>query len=212
MIKNKKLIYGTIFTIVLVVLITACNKSRGALTLEEVKKIQARHGNELMSIEGVVGIGIGECKGNLCFEVYLEDYSEDITNQIPKQIEGVEVSVKVTGPIKAEEQKFEKIITTRAGDLKLKYENGKATLSGALSRSTPCVDWQIIYGETSNIHPPKSVEFNIFNKNKDVICIQVLGEPQNISAELTATEETHYTVKLEDEVVFTGTLREEDIK
>jgi len=104
------------------------------------------------------------------------------------------------------QKSLEKAITTRAGELKLKYENGKAALSGALSRSTPCVDWQISYGETSNIHPPKSAEFNIFNRNKGVICIQMLGEPQNISAELAASEDTHYTVKLEDEIVFSGRL------
>lgn len=130
--EKKRLIYGTIFAIALVVLIASCNQSTGTL-------------------------------------------------------------------------KFEKTIATRAGEIKLKYESGIATLSGTLSRSTPCVDWKIVVSGTDDI-PPSRVIFDIFNANKGVICIQVLGEPQAINATAAASEETHYTVKLEDEVVFSGRL------
>jgi len=112
----------------------------------------------------------------------------------------------------SEEEKMkilEKTIATRAGELKLKYENGTAALSGTLSRSTPCVDWKVEHretSETSNANPPKSIEFRIFNANKGVICIQVLGEPQYIEADFPSSEKAVYTVKLEDEVVFSGML------
>lgn len=107
----------------------------------------------------------------------------------------------------AEEIKnLEKKINTNKGELTLKYENGKATLSGILSRSTPCVDWNVNIDGTKD-STSRIVEFNIFNKNKGAICIQVLGEPQEINASASASEQTTYTVKLEDKIVFEGKLK-----
>ena len=93
----------------------------------------------------------------------------------------------------------EKIIPTRLGDLTLKYENSKATLSGIFSRSTPCVDWQVEVKESEAL-----VEFNVFNRNKDEICIQVLGKPQGINAVSDAAPDAAYKITLESEPVFTG--------
>lgn len=46
----------------------------------------------------------------------------------------------------------------------------------------------------------------MFDKNKGVICIQVLGEPQEITATSMAGANTHYNVLLEEELVFSGIL------
>ncbi len=100
-----------------------------------------------------------------------------------------------------------KKIPTRGGDLRLKYEKGVTTLSGILTRSTPCVHWTVeIKTEDS---PISQVTIDIFNSNKGAICIQVLGEPQEIYEEINSvSEETEYTIKIEQEVVFEGKLNE----
>jgi hypothetical protein len=98
-----------------------------------------------------------------------------------------------------------KIITTSKGELTLSFDDGTATLSGVLQRSTPCVDWRVNVTMTKD-KPPSQVEFQIYNANKDAICIQVLGKPQTVKATATAGENTFYKVSLEDDVVFSGKL------
>ena len=120
-------------------------------------------------------------------------------------------SVGRTGPNcefeKCPVEEMSALLTTRAGDLTLNYKNGQATLSGALQRATPCVDWEVRIGGTRDV-PPSSVQFEIFDKNKDVVCVQVLGEPQTITATSAASENTEYIVLLENEDIFSGRLGE----
>ncbi|MEM3099594.1 MAG: IPT/TIG domain-containing protein [Nitrososphaerales archaeon] len=108
------------------------------------------------------------------------------------------VSFEITGKL------FTKI-QTRAGELTLSYHDGLATLSGILHRSTACVNWVVNVSSTKD-NPPSHVEFHIFDENKGVICIQLVGEPQEITATAMAGEHTEYKVMLEDETVFSGTL------
>ena len=99
-----------------------------------------------------------------------------------------------------------KEIITDNGYLLLKYDNGKAILSGTLDRSTPCVNWTVQIGGTKDL-PRSEVTINIFDSNKEAICIQVLGEPQEIYEEIEqVSQETSYTLKLEQEIVFEGKL------
>src|SRR3989344_1465139 len=99
-----------------------------------------------------------------------------------------------------------KNISTRAGDLTLKYENGQAILSGTLQRSTPCVNWSVEIAATKDL-PISNVNINVYNNNKGAICIQVLGEPQEIKETISqVSENTEYTVRFEEELVFSGRL------
>jgi hypothetical protein len=100
----------------------------------------------------------------------------------------------------------EQTIGTRVGSLILEYRNGFATLRGTLFRPTPCVDWQIEIGGKSDFSP-SLVTFNIYDKNKGQVCIQIIGQPQSITAKTPASPETTYEVLLEDEVVFSGKLQ-----
>jgi hypothetical protein len=96
-------------------------------------------------------------------------------------------------------------IATPAGELSLSHKDGQAHLEGVLQRSTPCVEWVVDIKATTHL-PVFSVDFTIFDKNKGVICIQILGEPQEIVAAAQASENTHYRVIFEADVVFSGTL------
>lgn len=101
-----------------------------------------------------------------------------------------------------------KIIPTHQGSLTLKYKDGVATLSGTLMRGTPCVDWKIEISGTKDL-PPSQVVFNVFDASTAAMCIQTLGRPQDVSASSPADQTTHYTVKLEkDLVVFSGKLED----
>jgi hypothetical protein len=64
------------------------------LPLIELKRIQARHHQEIFGIPGVHGFGIG-AKG---FVVYLDPTQRDSASRIPKALERVPVTVEVGGP------------------------------------------------------------------------------------------------------------------
>lgn len=82
-------------------------ESKGKTKIEEAKEKLLR---ELMTIKGVVGGGIGECKIEwgvhgrvyvLCIKIYLEKDSPELRKKIPSQFEGFKVDIEVTGPIEA---------------------------------------------------------------------------------------------------------------
>jgi hypothetical protein len=96
------------------------------------------------------------------------------------------------------------IINTKVGDLFLSYANGKVILQGTLQRSTPCVNWQV---DTVIMESyPEQVRFSIEDKSTAEMCIQVLGEPQDVYAEAAVSEEARITVLFEEEIVYEGQL------
>ncbi|MBI4452260.1 hypothetical protein HY637_02425 [Candidatus Woesearchaeota archaeon] len=97
-------------------------------------------------------------------------------------------------------------IDTGKGELTLKYENSQAVLSGELFRGTPCVSWKVDVITTKDL-PISQVNINIYdeNKNKDIVCIQVVAEPQEINKVIEGvSENTKYIINFEDKVVFDG--------
>lgn len=96
------------------------------------------------------------------------------------------------------------IIHTRAGDLALSYAGGNATLAGTLRRATPCVDWQITATVMESY--PEQVIFDVHDASTAQVCIQVLGEPQHVSAAVQVSGKAAFTVLFEEEEVFRGTL------
>ena len=117
------------------------------------------------------------------------------------------ISMSLLSACQIETQKeLVKKISTRAGELELKYENGQAALSGTLQRSTPCVNWVVETATTKDL-PISNANIRIYNKSKDAICIQVLGEPQEIKETIIqVSENTIYAVTFEDEELFSGKL------
>lgn len=99
------------------------------------------------------------------------------------------------------------LIDTRAGKLALSYAEGTAILSGTLSRGTPCVNWAVQAASTKDL-PISSVNIKIFDSNKEAICVQMLGDPQEINKTINqVSDNTKYTVTFENEIVFSGTLK-----
>ncbi len=123
--------------------------------------------------------------GNTFVENISDDYKEDIA-------------------------KNSKIIKTSAGELTLKYKNNQAVLSGELFRSTPCVSWKLVIITTKDL-PISEVNIAIYdenkrNENEEMVCIQVVGEPQQINEITQASEKTNYKITFEDEIIFEGKL------
>lgn len=63
-----------------------------------IEDVQARHEDSIMNVPGVVGVGIGECNGQLCLKVFLEEETPESKN-IPSEIEGFQLEKEITGPI-----------------------------------------------------------------------------------------------------------------
>jgi len=56
---------------------------------------------QLLTIGGIAGVGVGQSEGSPCLNVYLENDSADLRNKVPRQFRGFEVVTEVTGPIEA---------------------------------------------------------------------------------------------------------------
>lgn len=106
---------------------------------------------------------------------------------------------------KAPDDDSRRTIATPAGELVLEYQEGTAILSGSLARSTPCIEWEVETVATKDL-PASSVDFRVTKKSTSEVCVQVLGTPQEIRAEIKAAEKAKYIVRFEGTVVFDGTL------
>lgn len=76
------------------------HSSDGARTIDEVK---AAHEDRLMSIDGVQGVGIGQHpkRDGLAIKVYVDNKTQSLQEQIPKEIEGFPVEIEVSGEFNA---------------------------------------------------------------------------------------------------------------
>lgn len=97
-------------------------------------------------------------------------------------------------------------IATRLGALAVHRDGQSIVLQGTLSRPTPCTEWEttgrITHGN------PSMVVFSVTNKNKGVICTQVLASPQSVQARMEAEAAATIKIILEGETVFSGVLTE----
>ena len=56
---------------------------------------------KLQTIEGIVGVGVGQSGDSLRLRVYLENGSADLRHKVPTQFRGFKVVTEVSGPIEA---------------------------------------------------------------------------------------------------------------
>jgi len=72
--------------------------------LDAVRKVKIRHEAQLMSIPGVVGVGIGQSEklpGEAAIEIYVKESASAMRSQLPSSLDGVEVKIVETGEIHA---------------------------------------------------------------------------------------------------------------
>lgn len=72
------------------------------ITGDDITQIEAAKeqlSRQLLDIEGVAGIGIGEFNNRLCITVFLENDSPELKAKVPEEFQGFPVITEVTGPI-----------------------------------------------------------------------------------------------------------------
>ena len=114
------------------------------------------------------------------------------------KIDNKNVNPKINKDNKAEEKKTEdKSANAPIIKVEKKAEEKKHT--------TPKKNYAVVNAKDL---PISSINIKILNSNKDAICIQVLGEPQDIAKTITqVSEKNEYAVTFEEELVFSGKLR-----
>jgi len=63
-----------------------------------VNAVKRKHEARLMSMPGVVGVGIGRKEGRDCICVYVKDDNSKILAALPRTLEEIPVEVIVSGP------------------------------------------------------------------------------------------------------------------
>ena len=87
------------------VLTAACTNERiaeregNAMPARDVTTVMNAHVHELMSLDGVVGVAIGELDGVPSIQVLVVEWTDDLKGAIPESLEGHPVDVQVTGTI-----------------------------------------------------------------------------------------------------------------
>ena len=68
-----------------------------------IEKVKAEHEGQLMAIDGVQGVGIGQRQDGdgLAIKVYVDNKTKALQNKLPKQLEGHPVQVEVSGEFNA---------------------------------------------------------------------------------------------------------------
>lgn len=55
--------------------------------------------NQLANTVGVISVGIADCDGTPCINVYVEDMDPAITKQIPAEFKGFKTRIQIGTPI-----------------------------------------------------------------------------------------------------------------
>lgn len=78
----------------------AQQSSSSQRSIEEVK---AAHEDQLMAIDGVQGVGIGQRSDSdgLAIKVYVDNKTKALQEKLPKQLEGHPVQIEVSGEFHA---------------------------------------------------------------------------------------------------------------
>lgn len=71
------------------------------MNTEEIARVLEKHTEELMSLPGVVGTGLGAFEGTLCIKVFVAEIDEQAKEGIPRELEGHPVRVERTGGFSA---------------------------------------------------------------------------------------------------------------
>ncbi|OHB23668.1 MAG: hypothetical protein A3J67_06305 [Parcubacteria group bacterium RIFCSPHIGHO2_02_FULL_48_10b] len=98
MIRRKKLFLG-LATFVVVGLLLVIAAMTGLFPWHTIEQAKNQLSLDLLTIEGVAGVGIGDCEGKPCISVLLEEDTPELRQKIPGEFKGFKVIIETTGPI-----------------------------------------------------------------------------------------------------------------
>jgi hypothetical protein len=90
---------GALLALVLVIPACASDSAPPERSADEVKQ---RHEAELMSIPGVVGVGVGHCDGQACIKALVEEETPELARAVPTDLEGIPVELEEIGQVRAQ--------------------------------------------------------------------------------------------------------------
>ena len=92
-------VMGALLALVLAIPACASDRAPPQRSADEVKR---RHEAELMSIPGVVGVGVGQCEGQACIKVLVERETPELAGAVPNDLEGIRVDLEEIGKVSAQ--------------------------------------------------------------------------------------------------------------
>jgi hypothetical protein len=69
---------------------------------DEALKIKARHERELMTIEGVEGVGLGDTGDECVIKVYVTRDTPEMRARLPERLEDCRIVVEASGEFRAD--------------------------------------------------------------------------------------------------------------
>ncbi|MGD8784051.1 MAG: hypothetical protein PVF28_03645 [Thioalkalispiraceae bacterium] len=70
---------------------------------DSIQTVKQRHNDELMAIEGVIAVGIGQAPdGSSAIIITMEEGQQQAASQLPKTLEGYPVIIQYSGKIRAQ--------------------------------------------------------------------------------------------------------------
>jgi hypothetical protein len=70
----------------------------------DIREVLEAHAPRLLAIDGVVGVGRGQCNGAPCLKVMVRKKTPDLTNKIGSHADGYRIKLIETGKIRALDQ------------------------------------------------------------------------------------------------------------
>jgi hypothetical protein len=92
--KKSVVVITVVFTVAIIA--GACGNFMAS---EDIVEVQAKYEAQLMSLPGVVGVGIGECEEEPCLKVLVDRRTPELERQIPSELEGFKVELEESGPL-----------------------------------------------------------------------------------------------------------------
>lgn len=80
-------------------------KGKKKMDVKTIEQVLKENTDRWMSINGVVGTALGECKGKPCIKVLVDKKTSELIEKIPSTIEGYPVVIEETGGFRALEPK-----------------------------------------------------------------------------------------------------------
>ena len=76
-------------------------KSGELMQPKSIVQVLNEHADQLMSIPGVSGVGIGDCRGSPCIKIFVVKATPSVTRHLPTRLDGYEVVIEETGEFRA---------------------------------------------------------------------------------------------------------------
>ena len=71
------------------------------MTTKTIEEVLKEYTGAFMSLPGVVGTAQGLCEGEPCIMIYIIQITPELEQKIPDSLEGFQVKIDETGPIRA---------------------------------------------------------------------------------------------------------------